>query len=119
MILPYLLRRSRVVDFLPILPDNSQHDLRRMWPYYWLGYLLILLATIHAWISMESGHGMRAKMTGLWGVAIALCLLFLQVGSGLLLRGTMQSERMHLRRWHFLFMVAIAVFAGIHVWLNA
>jgi hypothetical protein len=117
-LLPYLLRRTALSRYLGLELVNSQPYLGRMWPHYWIGYLIAGVSTIHAWLSMSTGH-IRTSVTGLWMATVALGLVWLQLWIGLMLRQPRAaSERKVLRLWHFWGMFAIAALVTLHVRIN-
>src|SRR5258706_13388476 len=81
--LPYLLRPAR------------------MWPHYWLGYLLPVLSFAHGWIPMQAHQMKGANGTGLQFASAALLLMLFQVTLGLFLKGSKPPERLRIRAWHF------------------
>jgi hypothetical protein len=116
IMLPYLLRRTRLSESLGIAQEHQRPYLQRMWPHYWAGYLLLGLAFFHAWIPMASGRMPKTSLTGLWLATFALGLLFLQILIGLTLRSGV--SRGFLRAVHFWTMLGIGVLVLSHVWLN-
>jgi hypothetical protein len=40
--------------------------LKRMWPHYWLGYLLLLLSLIHTVVPIQAGRLHGLNVLGLW-----------------------------------------------------
>ena len=104
--LPFLIRGT---------PAQTSRK-NRMWPHYWLGYLLGAAILIHTW--MVSGPAMGGSDGfGIWAATLALCLLFVQVGIGLALKAG-SSQRRDLRRWHFWSMVAFAAMLVVHIVRN-
>jgi hypothetical protein len=105
--LPYMLRNS----------VRAQSVRARMWPHYWLGYVLVALILTHSSFVMGPAMG-RSDAFGIWAATLALCVIFLQVGLGLILKsGTgLQSQ---VRRWHFWSMVAFTALLLTHLWRNA
>ena len=84
ILLPYLLRPTRLSGPLDLPRSYAKPYLRRLWPHYWAGYLLLALSVTHAWIPMQaSGYLKRANIFGLWFATAALSLLLLQVTLGL------------------------------------
>jgi hypothetical protein len=119
ILLPYLLRRTRLSESLGIAEGYSGPYLQRMWPHYWTGYLLLTLSIAHAWVPMRAGHMSRANMAGLSFASAALCLLLLQVALGLVLQNPMLQARKPIRGWHYWMMIALALCVTVHVWLNS
>ena len=104
--LPYIVRGT---------PAQTNRR-NRMWPHYWLGYALSAAILAHTW--MVSGPAMgRSDVLGIWAATLALCLLFLQVGLGLILKSGSGQQR-QLRRWHFWSMVAFVGLLVIHIVRN-
>jgi hypothetical protein len=92
--------------------------LARLWPHYWLGYLLIALSLLHTVLPMRPG-GMRGQnATGLWLATAGLVALLLQLVLGLYLQDTKLEERRGMRSWHYWLMFVVAVTVVGHVWLN-
>jgi hypothetical protein len=118
ILLPYILRRSRLSRALDIGPGYSSKYLHRMRPHYWCGYLLLVFSTGHAWISMQLGNMTRMNMSGLLFATIAVGLLILQVALGLLLKDRQLQTRKLIRRWHYWTMLALIFAVVAHVWLN-
>jgi hypothetical protein len=118
ILLPYVLRRTRLSEFLGLAQGNGAKYLHRMWPHYWCGYLLLFFSAAHTWISMQAGGMKRANITGLWLATIALCLLLFQSAIGLLLQDRALQPRKLMRGWHYWIMIALAGFVAAHIWLN-
>jgi len=124
--LPYFLRRiyeqktssKASVKSLPPSHQTTVTGTSMRW-HYALGFVLPAAALAHAWIPMSSAHMPRTNMTGLWLATYALGLLFLQVLLGLTLqRSSNGSVRLGLRRVHFFAMLAVAMLALAHIWIN-
>jgi len=118
VLLPYLLRRSRLSVWLGIAEGFAQPYLVRMWPHYWAGYMLLALALAHAWVPMQAGYARHANATGLWMATAAFVALLLQVVLGFALQDTKLTTRATVRRWHYWLMVAIVGGVAVHIWLN-
>ena len=119
IVLPYLLRRTRLSELLGIASRDGRPYLQRMRPHYWAGYVLIVLSTAHAWVPMQTGHMGRANMTGLWFATAALLLLLFQAALGLALQDAKLPDRARFRSWHYWTMMALMLCVAAHVWLNA
>lgn len=117
VLLPYLLRRTRLSAGLGIAPDQQKPHLQRMWPHYWAGYLLAALAFAHAWIPMSAGRMPSTSLTGLWLATLALGLVFLQILFGLFLQQAREARRL-LRVTHFWTMLLISALVLLHLGLN-
>jgi hypothetical protein len=98
-------------------PASFPTLLTRMWPHYWLGYALLALVLVHTSFVMGSGMG-RTDATGIWAATLALCLLFLQVAVGLMLKARTGDGR-PLRRIHFWSMLGLIALILTHLWRNA
>jgi hypothetical protein len=118
ILLPYLLRGTRLSVALGLVQAYSTAYLQRMWPHYWAGYLLLGLSFVHAWIPMSAGRMPRTSMTGLWLATFALALLFVQLLLGLALQGGDEARRL-LRVAHFWTMLAVSALVGAHLYLNS
>ena len=116
-LLPYLLRRTKFSEWLGT-SDPTKPYLQRMRIHFWLGYALLPLALLHAWLPMAAGRARGANMLGLWLATAALVLLFVQLGFGLSRRGANPAHRSAIRVTHFWTMTAIAAAAAVHIWLN-
>ena len=108
--LPYMLRNSQGSPGPPSLRV-------RMWPHYWLGYGLVALIMAHTSFVMGPAIG-RSDALGIWAATLALCLIFLQLGLGLILKSGIGIQR-QVRRWHFWSMVAFTALLLTHLWRNA
>lgn len=118
ILLPYLLRRSRLSAWLGVAGGFAQPYLARMRPHYWAGYGLLALTLAHAWVPMQAGYARHANAMGLWIATAALGALLLQAVLGWALQDTKLTARAAVRRWHYWLMVAIAGCVAAHVWLN-
>jgi hypothetical protein len=118
ILLPFLLRKTRLSQALGIQRSSGISYLRRMWPHYWCGYLLLLFSAIHAWFSMQAATMSRLNTTGLWLATIAMGLLLLQLALGLLLQDRALPTRKLIRRWHYWIMLVLVAAIAAHVWLN-
>lgn len=118
-LLPYLFRRSPVSVLLDMVPARGRPYLARMWPHFWLGYATIALSFAHGWILMTRAPMQRTNSLGLYMASFALLWLFLQMGTGLVLRQRDLRERRSVRQWHCWSMAGILVLVGAHVWLNS
>ena len=118
ILLPYLLRRTRLSESLGLAQARAKPYLQRMRPHYWAGYLALGFSLMHAWIPMSAGRMPSASLTGLWLATLALCLLFFQLLLGLALRDA-GPQRPLLRAIHFWSMLFIAGLVFSHVWLNS
>lgn len=107
--MPYLLRRA---------PGTKKPYLRRIWPHYWLGYLVFFVSFAHAWLAMRGGNMRGMNLPGVWIATAALAVILWQIGVGLLLRNPVQSNRRNLRRLHFWTMAWVAGLIVVHVALN-
>jgi hypothetical protein len=90
----------------------------KLWPHYWLGFLVFGVALAHAWIPMSAGRVSGYDQAGLWLATAALLLMMWQVGLGLTLRASRGADRISLRRTHFASMLGIAVLIAAHVLRN-
>ena len=119
ILLPYLYRRNRLSLWLgSAARAASAPYLKRLWPHYWLGYLLLVLGAIHTVVPIEAGHLRQWNITGLWIATVALLLLLLQGALGLWLQDSKLVGRALMRGWHFWLMFGIVLLVGVHVWLN-
>jgi len=118
VLLPYLLRGTRLREGLGLASNQERPYLLRMWPHYWAGYLLAALAFAHAWIPMSAGRMPGTSLTGLGLATLALGLIFLQLLFGLFLQQAGETRRI-LRAIHFWTMLLISVLVLFHLGLNA
>jgi hypothetical protein len=93
--------------------------LRRMTFHYWLAPLVALGSFVHAWIPMASRHMPRTNYSGLWLASLALGLILMQLGLGVVLRFTRRGTPSLLRRTHFALMLGIAALVLLHLWMNS
>jgi hypothetical protein len=119
ILLPYLLRPSRVSRSLDIVPRQSGRYLLRMKPHYWLGYVVLGLSTLHAWFPMQAGYMKRANMAGLSFATAALLLIMFQALSGLTLQDVRAPGRAKIRSCHYWTMIAVVLCVGAHIYLSA
>lgn len=118
ILLPFLLRKTPLSQALGLQQNSGTSYLRRMWPHYWCGYLLLVFSAAHAWFSMQAATMSRLNMTGLWLATVATGLLLLQVALGLLLQDRTLPTRNLIRRWHYWIMLTLVAAIAAHVWLN-
>jgi hypothetical protein len=124
--LPYVLRRNRLRRGLRPAQENQTQSqaqensppyLQRLWPHFWVGYLILALSTLHAG-TVTPAMG-RANGTGIWAATAAFFLLLFEIVLGLSLKETNCSPRRPLRRLHFWMMAAFVAALGAHLWFNA
>jgi hypothetical protein len=116
-LLPYLLRRTTLSEWSGTA-DRAGPYLQRMWGHYWIGYLLLPMAFVHAWIPMRAGQSRGANVLGLWIATASFLLLFLQAVLGLVLKGTTVHNCKRARRIHYWTMMGIVLTVAAHIWLN-
>ncbi len=117
--LPTLLRSRQQGIAEQTSADVRVPNLRaRMWPHYWLGYMLAALVIIHT--SLVGPAMGRSDVTGIWAATLALCLLFLQIGLGLALKSRTNGGigAPQLRRWHFWSMIGFVALVATHLVRN-
>jgi hypothetical protein len=117
ILLPYVLRRNRVSQILGLGQQNAAPYLQRLWPHFWLGYLILAFSIVHAGTVMAAMS--RANQAGVWAATVALFLLMLEVMLGLFLKEIHASGRIFLRRLHFWNMATVVMLLAAHLWLNA
>jgi len=117
--LPYVLRNQAPRVSAESMPARLRSLQARMWPHYWIGYALVALVLTHTSFVMGPAMG-RSDATGIWAATLALCLLFLQVGLGLILKGGAKGNGNHrqLRRWHFWTMIGLIGMVLTHLLRN-
>jgi hypothetical protein len=117
--LPYMFRnvvRNAAPPSAGSLPQRVPNLRARMWPHYWLGYVLLALVLAHTSFVMGPVMG-HTDATGIWAATLALCLLMLQVGIGLILKSGLGNQR-QVRRWHFWSMIGFIGLVLIHLLRN-
>ncbi len=114
--LPYLLRRNRVSRGLGLAQEHAVPYLRRLWPHFWVGYVILALSTVHTGTVM--GAMGRANSAGIWAATGAFFLLVFEIVLGLNLKEERLPVRRPLRRLHFWTMAVFVVALGLHLWLN-
>jgi hypothetical protein len=112
ILLPYLLRSAWLRP-----TDGATGYLTRMWPHYWVGYLLLALSFVHASVLM-GGPMVRANTAGITFATLAFCLLCVQVLLGLALQPGRTQNRRIIRRFHFWLMIVLSGSLIVHIWLN-
>jgi hypothetical protein len=115
--IPYLLRRNRLSRGLGLAREHAVPYLRRLWPHFWVGYLILALSFVHAGTAMRATR--HAVSAGIWAATGAFFLLLAEVVLGLSLREEGLTIRKPLRRIHFWTMVSFVGLLGVHLWLNA
>lgn len=115
IVLPYVLRRNRLSGILGFAQEPAEPYLRRLWPHFWLGYLILFFSVVHGFTAAMS----RANQAGVWAATVALFLLIVEVMLGLSLRDVHLARRTSIRRLHFWTMTAFVVSLASHLWLNA
>jgi uncharacterized membrane protein len=119
VLLPYLLRRNRLSNWLGTAKIGARSPyLKRMWPHYWLGYLLLLLSLIHSVIPLQAVALRGLNATGLWLATAGLLFLLVQSAIGLWLQDPSLTARATMRSWHYWLMFGVAILVSFHVWLN-
>src|SRR5579872_92430 len=114
--LPYGLRRNRVSEWLGIQPRAGVSYRARMWPHFWMGYVILALSIAHVGLAM-SAMG-RANPTGILAATAAFFLLLFEIALGLTLRKPSAASRKSLLRIQFWMMVAFLAMLAVHVWLT-
>jgi hypothetical protein len=66
VLFPYLLRRNRMSLLGSVEIGAGTPYLKRMWPHYWLGYLLLLLSLIHTVVPIQAGRLHGPNVLGWW-----------------------------------------------------
>lgn len=96
--------------------EQAAPYLRRLWPHFWLGYVILALSIVHAGTVM--GAMRRANSAGLLAATGAFFLLLFEIVLGLSLQDEGLSGRRPLRRLHFWTMAAFVATLGLHLCLN-
>jgi hypothetical protein len=112
--LPYALRRGRLSRGLGLGQEHATPYMRRLWPHFWVGYVILALSTLHAGMSAMG----RANSAGIWAATVAFFLLVFEVVVGLSLKDESLPKRRPWRRLHFWTMTGFVAALGLHVWLN-
>jgi hypothetical protein len=110
IVYPFLLRSGVLGPVQPFL--------KRMRLHYWLGYGIVGIVLVHAWVPMSERLAGRVNETGLYLGTVALLLIFLQVWLGQRLSWPKLALRRMVRRWHFWVMVGIIAFIVGHIVLD-
>jgi len=118
VVLPYVYRRGWLSRWMRVEQFFQQPYLARMWPHYWLGYLLLALSVLHSVLPMRPGGLRGQNMTGIWLGTLGLAALLLQTVLGLYLQDTALRERRPMRSWHYWLMFLVILTVSVHVWLN-
>jgi hypothetical protein len=115
--LPYLLRRNRLSRGLGLAQGHAAPYLRRLWPHFWAGYVILVLSVVHAGTVMRAMA--RANGFGILAATAAFFLLLLETVLGLNLKDQALSPRRTLRRLHFWTMAAFVATLSVHLCLNS
>lgn len=113
--LPYLLRG----DFLQLEEGRPPPYLIKLKPHYLIGYGILAISFVHAWVAMSNGLTRIFNLAGLYLASGGLALLSIQFIMGLQLRDPRQRNRVKLRRWHFWTMLAVLFLGLAHIMLNS
>ena len=119
IIIPYLVRPTRIARALGLIGAWSGTKLERMRPHMWLGYAIAAVIIGHALLAMRAGGFSQVDRTGIWFAMIALALAIGQLVIGIALAQKICARRSLLRRAHFLTMIGLVVTALGHTLLNA
>jgi hypothetical protein len=114
--LPYLIRNTALPHAGRSLPAGLPGLRARMSPHYWLGYTLVALVLVHTSFVMGPGIG-RSDAIGIWAATLAVCLLFLQLALGLILKSGTGRLR-QVRQWHFWSMIGFVARVLTHLLRN-
>lgn len=114
--LPYLLRRNRLSRGLGFAQEHAAPYLRRLWPHFWVGYLILALSVVH--MGSVMGAMGRANGAGIWAATTALFLLLIEILQGLNLKDETLPARRPARRLHFWTMAGFVAALGLHLWWN-
>jgi hypothetical protein len=114
--LPYLLRRNWRSRRIGRSQANPAPYRVRLWPHFWMGYLLLALSSLHASLAMQPKA--RTNPVGMLAATAAFFLLLGEVVVGLTLKEDRTTTRRPLRRIHFWIMIVLAGALTIHLWLN-
>jgi hypothetical protein len=118
VLFPYLLRRNRMSLLGSVKIGAGTPYLKRMWPHYWLGYLLLLLSLIHTVVPIQAGRLHGLNVLGLWLAAGGLFFLLVQSAIGWWLQDPFLVGRTPKRSWHYWLMFGVVILVAVHVWLN-
>ncbi len=116
IVMPYLLRRNWLSRGLGLARENGASYVRRLWPHFWVGYVVLGLTLVHVLTVMPAM--VRAQGTGIWAATVAFFLLLLEVVLGLSLKDEQCAMRRVMRRVHFWVMVGFVGGVGVHLWVN-
>ena len=86
--------------------------------HYYLGFLILAAALLHASIPMSAGRVRAYDSNGLLIATVALCVMVWQVTQGAALRYARGVTRQAARRAHFWTMVAIVGLVSGHIILS-
>jgi preprotein translocase subunit SecG len=118
IVLPYL-SRPRFDASMGSASGFFRLPLGRMDFHYWLAPLVALGSFVHAWIPMASHHMPHTNSKGLWLATVAMGLILVQLGLGVVLRFTRRGTPNLLRRAHFTLMLGITALVLLHLWMNS
>jgi hypothetical protein len=119
VLFPYFLRRNRMSVWLGSVKIASGTPyLKRMWPHYWLGYLLLLFSVVHTVVPIQARELRGLNALGLWLAAGGLLFLSAQSAIGWWLQDPSLVRRAPMRSWHYWLMFGVVILVAVHVWLN-
>jgi hypothetical protein len=119
IVIPYLVRPTRIARSLGLIGAWSGAKLARMRPHMWLGCAIAGVIVAHALLALRAGGFSQVGRAGIWFAMIALALAFGQLVIGIALAQEICAQRSLLRRAHFAAMIGLVVTALGHTLLNA
>jgi len=114
----YILRSPPLARSLGLISRGHSY-LSRMRAHIWLGYIIVVLAAVHATAAMSAGPVARLNLTGLGLAAVAYVSVVAQFALGYTLANPTLRYRAGFRRGHFWVMVVLVVAALGHTVLNS
>lgn len=118
-VIPYLVRPTRLSAWLGLRDARKGGSIRRMGLHVWLGYAIVVLASVHTAAAMSLGDMTRFDPAGLWFATVAFASLLIIFSLGRRLTQPLGRSRPEYRTWHFWMAIVLIASAFGHTLLNS
>ena len=113
----FALLRGAIYPFEQKNVRDTRPYIVRLQPHYWIGFLTLAAALLHAVIALQMPRFGGANMTGIWVAIVALVVLLAQAALGSVLQYAFAGRR-YFRRLHFWSGIALVPLLAVHLALN-
>jgi hypothetical protein len=118
-VIPYLVRPTKLSVWLGLRDAWKGGSIRRMGLHVWLGYAIVIFASVHTAAAMSLGDVTRFDPLGLWFAVVAFASLVIIFSLGRRLTQPIGWKRPEYRTWHFWMAIVLIVSAFGHTLLNS